>query len=97
MCAAEYTGCLAYNPFGSDGTLLEPTACSLGSAPTAAPGFGGSAPTDGVPNGGVSPDGLPSASASLTGSEAAPVVTAGGERIRPAAMAVVVIAGLALL
>ncbi|KAH7123036.1 hypothetical protein EDB81DRAFT_813472 [Dactylonectria macrodidyma] len=31
-CAAEYAGCLGYSPFGPDGSLITPTACSA--APT---------------------------------------------------------------
>ncbi|KAH7129498.1 hypothetical protein B0J13DRAFT_611255 [Dactylonectria estremocensis] len=27
-CAAEYAGCLGYSPFGPDGSLITPTACS---------------------------------------------------------------------
>ncbi|KAK1723161.1 uncharacterized protein BDZ83DRAFT_532314, partial [Colletotrichum acutatum] len=27
-CAAEYAGCLGYSPFGPDGSLVTPTACS---------------------------------------------------------------------
>ncbi|KAJ0313345.1 hypothetical protein COL5a_004185 [Colletotrichum fioriniae] len=37
-CAAEYAGCLGYSPFGPDGSLVTPTACSgsaTGAVPTA--------------------------------------------------------------
>ncbi|KAK1623687.1 hypothetical protein BDP81DRAFT_331291 [Colletotrichum phormii] len=37
-CAAEYAGCLGYSPFGPDGSLVTPTACSAsatGAVPTA--------------------------------------------------------------
>ncbi|KAK1532443.1 uncharacterized protein CCOS01_04426 [Colletotrichum costaricense] len=37
-CAAQYAGCLGYSPFGPDGSLVTPTACSgsaTGAAPTA--------------------------------------------------------------
>ncbi|KAL2874798.1 hypothetical protein SGCOL_010053 [Colletotrichum sp. CLE4] len=37
-CAAEYAGCLGYSPFGPDGSLITPTACSAsatGAVPTA--------------------------------------------------------------
>ncbi|KXH50762.1 hypothetical protein CSIM01_01611 [Colletotrichum simmondsii] len=37
-CAAQYAGCLGYSPFGPDGSLVTPTACSgsaTGAVPTA--------------------------------------------------------------
>ncbi|KAI8243578.1 Clock-controlled protein 6 [Colletotrichum sp. SAR 10_96] len=43
-CAAEYAGCLGYSPFGPDGSLVTPTACSA-AATTPAPAPTGAAPT----------------------------------------------------
>lgn len=34
-CAAEYSSCLGYNPFGADGSLITPTACSSVVSPPA--------------------------------------------------------------
>ena len=34
-CAAQYAGCLGFNPFGADGSLITPTACSAISSSTA--------------------------------------------------------------
>lgn len=36
-CAADYAGCLGYNPFDGSGSLVAPTACSTTAAPSAAP------------------------------------------------------------
>ncbi|KAF4450822.1 cell wall glyco, partial [Fusarium albosuccineum] len=47
-CAAEYAQCLGYNPFGSNGSFVTPTACH-GPAPT------GPAPTAPAPTGGAPP------------------------------------------
>ncbi|PFH59550.1 hypothetical protein XA68_12217 [Ophiocordyceps unilateralis] len=33
-CASSYSDCLGYNPFGADGSLVTPTACVAGAAPT---------------------------------------------------------------
>ncbi|OHE99013.1 hypothetical protein CORC01_05703 [Colletotrichum orchidophilum] len=48
-CAAEYAGCLGYNPFGPDGSLITPTACSstpvTPTAPVTTPPASASTPT----------------------------------------------------
>lgn len=36
-CAYEFASCLGYNPFGGDGSLITPTACSKTAASTQAP------------------------------------------------------------
>ncbi|KAH8169811.1 hypothetical protein LIA77_10355 [Sarocladium implicatum] len=52
-CAAEYAGCLGYNPFGDDGSLITPTACSSAVSPPAATSTpGGSGPSE-VPTAGA--------------------------------------------
>lgn len=62
-CASEYAGCLGYNPFGSDGSLVTPTACSTaGGSPTAgsSPSGGSSPGASGVPGEYPSGDAHPS-------------------------------------
>ncbi|KAJ4171830.1 hypothetical protein NW754_007425 [Fusarium falciforme] len=50
-CAAKYAECLGYSPFGDDGSLKTPTACSAtGPAPTG-PAPTGPAPTGPAPTG----------------------------------------------
>ncbi|RSL63184.1 hypothetical protein CEP54_005358 [Fusarium duplospermum] len=60
-CAAEYAKCLGYSPFGDDGSLVTPTACSAtGPAPTGpvATPTGGNPPVVTAGAGRIAPAGM---------------------------------------
>ncbi|KAK2601779.1 hypothetical protein QQS21_004663 [Conoideocrella luteorostrata] len=63
FCASKYADCLGYNPYGPDGSLITPTACSAGAKPT-----GGSAlPTGTLPTGtGANPPAVTAGAGQMT-------------------------------
>ncbi|RBR23411.1 uncharacterized protein FIESC28_03790 [Fusarium coffeatum] len=85
-CAAEYSECLGYAPFDSNGSLVKPTACHGPSAPPAGPTGTSPKPSGAQPPAPVVPSG--------TGAGAPPAtptaVTAGAAQVVPAGIMAVV-------
>lgn len=82
-CAAKYAACLGYSPFGPDGSLVTPTACSQApTGQTSAPAPSGTAP--------VSPPGVTSPGVPTT-----PIPTAAAGRVVPGAL--IALGAIALL